>query len=61
VVDVGEENDLVDGDVGDVLIGGALIIVLFIPNVRLTVLLVEDFFFSILFSPVVVPVIITSI
>jgi hypothetical protein len=64
VVDVGEEKALVDGDVGGVLVGGALVGVSFPPHVRLvTLFLVVISFLLHLLLPflVVVPVTITSI
>jgi hypothetical protein len=68
VADVGEEKDLVDGDVGGVLdgggVGGALIGVPFPPHVRLATLLivVVPFLFHLLLPfLVVVPVTVTCI
>jgi hypothetical protein len=45
VADVGEENTLVDGDIGDILVGGALIVVLFLSDMHLAtfLLVVEPF------------------
>jgi hypothetical protein len=45
VADVGEAKTLVDGDIGDVLVGGALIGVLFLSDMHLVtfLLMVEPF------------------
>jgi hypothetical protein len=64
VADVGEEKTFVDGDVGSVLVGGALVGVSFPRHVRLaTFLLVVVYFLFHLLLPflVVVPVTITCI
>jgi hypothetical protein len=55
VANVAEENTLVDDDVGDIFVGGGRgspIKVSFLLDMHLVVLLlVEDFFFSIIFFP----------
>jgi hypothetical protein len=67
VADVGEEESLVDGDVGRVLVGGgvggALVRVPFSPHMRLATLLLVVHFLLHLFLPllVVVPVTVTCI
>jgi hypothetical protein len=65
VADVGEEEALVDGVVGSVLVGGvggALVGVPFSPHVRLaTLLLVVPFLLHFLLSLIVVPVTFTCI
>jgi hypothetical protein len=67
VADVGEEKDLVDGDVGDVLVEGgvgrALVGVSFLPHVCFTTLLlvVASFLFHLLPFLFVVPIIVTCI
>jgi hypothetical protein len=66
VADVGEEKPFVDGDVGDVLlggVGGALVRVSFLPHVRLaTLLLIVSFLLHLLLpSLVVIPVTVTCI
>jgi hypothetical protein len=66
VADVWEEKSLVDGDVGDVLIGGgvsgALVGVLFPPHVCFTTLLVVSFLLHLPFPfLVVVPITVTYI
>jgi hypothetical protein len=67
VADIGEEESLVDGDVGSVLVGGgvggALVGVPFQPHMRLTTLLLVISFLLHLFLPllVVVPVTVTCI
>jgi hypothetical protein len=66
VADVGEEKAFVDGDVGDVLVGGgvdgALVRVSFPPHMRLTTLLVVSLLLHFLLPfLVVVPVTVTCI
>jgi hypothetical protein len=65
VADVGEEDTLVVGDVGGVLVrggvGGALVGVPFPPNVRLATLLVVSLPFHLLPFLVIVPVNVTCI
>jgi hypothetical protein len=65
VADVGEEESLVDGDVGGVLVGGgvggALVRVSFPPHVRLATLLFVVPFLLHLFLPLLVVVTVTCI
>jgi hypothetical protein len=63
VADVGEEETFVDGDVGGVLVGGALVGVPFLSHVRLATLLLVILLLFHLFLPllVVVPIPVTYI